>query len=128
PAVMFSSPAIIRSKVDLPHPEGPTSTTNSPSLIEMSTPWMTLAAPKAFRTSRIATEAINSSRVTYARFLVFFLFFSILFVDVPLLERQHRANHRTFAVRKASPTCVDGRPIAAGTKAPCRRRQDAAGR
>ena len=31
PAVMFSSPAIIRSKVDFPQPEGPTSTTNSPS-------------------------------------------------------------------------------------------------
>ena len=59
PAVMFSSPAIIRSKVDLPQPDGPTSTTNSPSRIEMSTPWMTLVAPKAFRTSRIATEAIH---------------------------------------------------------------------
>src|SRR6185437_739523 len=57
PDVMFSSPAIIRSKVDLPHPEGPTSTTNSPSRIETSTPWMTLVEPNAFRTSRILTEA-----------------------------------------------------------------------
>ena len=30
PAVTFSSPAIIRSSVDLPQPDGPTSTTNSP--------------------------------------------------------------------------------------------------
>jgi hypothetical protein len=27
----FSRPAIMRSRVDLPQPEGPTSTTNSPS-------------------------------------------------------------------------------------------------
>ena len=30
PAVALSSPEIIRSMVDLPHPEGPTRTTNSP--------------------------------------------------------------------------------------------------
>ena len=32
PPVMSSRPAIIRSSVDLPQPEGPTKTTNSPSL------------------------------------------------------------------------------------------------
>ena len=31
PAVMSSSPAIMRSSVDLPQPDGPTRTTNSPS-------------------------------------------------------------------------------------------------
>ena len=62
PAVMFSSPAIMRSSVDLPQPDGPTSTTNSPSPMPTSTPWMTSVAPKALRTSRIATEAICSSR------------------------------------------------------------------
>jgi hypothetical protein len=31
PEVMSSSPAIIRSAVDLPDPDGPTSTMNSPS-------------------------------------------------------------------------------------------------
>ncbi len=36
PAVISSSPAIMRSRVDLPHPEGPTRTTNSPSRIERS--------------------------------------------------------------------------------------------
>src|SRR5262249_26266391 len=62
PDVMFSSPAIMRSSVDLPHPDGPTSTTNSPSSMRTSTPWMTSSAPKAFLTSRIATEAMDSSR------------------------------------------------------------------
>src|ERR1700710_2575277 len=37
PPVMFSSPAIIRSSVDFPHPEGPTRMTNSPSAISRST-------------------------------------------------------------------------------------------
>ena len=62
PAVMFSSPAIIRSSVDLPHPDGPTSTTNSPSSIATLTPWRTSTAPNAFLTSRMATGAIHSSR------------------------------------------------------------------
>src|SRR3990172_7178144 len=34
----FSRPAIIRSKVVFPHPEGPSRTRNSPSLVERSTP------------------------------------------------------------------------------------------
>ena len=33
PAVISSSPAIMRSSVDLPQPDGPTKTTNSPSSI-----------------------------------------------------------------------------------------------
>jgi hypothetical protein len=33
PLVIFSSPATIRNVVDFPHPEGPTNTMNSPSLI-----------------------------------------------------------------------------------------------
>jgi hypothetical protein len=33
PAVISSSPAMDRSAVDFPHPDGPTSTTNSPSAI-----------------------------------------------------------------------------------------------
>ena len=36
PPVISSSPAIMRSSVDLPQPDGPTSTTNSPSWIERS--------------------------------------------------------------------------------------------
>jgi hypothetical protein len=78
---MFSSPAIIRSKVDLPQPEGPTSTTNSPSRMEMSTPWMTAVAPNALRTSRIATEAIHSSQAARAASHIFFFIFSTLCPD-----------------------------------------------
>ena len=36
PDVIVSSPATIRSAVDLPHPDGPTSTRNSPSSIVRS--------------------------------------------------------------------------------------------
>ena len=38
PSVISSSPAIIRSVVDLPQPEGPTSTTNSLSAMSRSMP------------------------------------------------------------------------------------------
>ena len=58
PPEMFSSPAIMRSSVDLPHPDGPTRITNSPSWMSTDTPWMTCVAPKAFRTSLISTEAM----------------------------------------------------------------------
>jgi hypothetical protein len=38
PAVIVSSPAIMRSSVDLPQPDGPTITTSSPSATSSSTP------------------------------------------------------------------------------------------
>ena len=41
PSVMVSRPAIMRSSVDLPQPEGPTITMNSPSAIVDVTPWIT---------------------------------------------------------------------------------------
>src|SRR5215831_5129174 len=56
PDVMFSSPASIRNKVDLPQPEGPTSTTNAPSSIGIVTPCKTSKPPNDFRTSRICTD------------------------------------------------------------------------
>src|SRR6476659_6286052 len=59
PEVMFSRPASIRSKVDLPHPEGPTRTTNSPSSIGIVTPCRTSKLPNDFRTSRIWTDDIH---------------------------------------------------------------------
>src|SRR5215831_15595352 len=46
PPVTSSSPAISRSKVDLPQPDGPTKTTNSPSSISRSTDGMTVTSPK----------------------------------------------------------------------------------
>jgi hypothetical protein len=38
PLEIASSPAIIRSKVDFPQPDGPRMTMNSPSRISQSTP------------------------------------------------------------------------------------------
>src|SRR5215470_11054062 len=58
PPLMCSRPAIMRSKVDLPQPEGPTRTTNSPSAISTLTSWITYVDPNALRTPRIATDAI----------------------------------------------------------------------
>src|SRR5262249_9674265 len=47
--------------VDLPQPEGPTSTANSPSAMPMSTPRITCVPPKCFWTLRIWTEAMARS-------------------------------------------------------------------
>src|SRR6476660_5973321 len=60
PEVMFSSPASIRNKVDLPQPEGPTRTTNAPSSIGIDTPCRTSKPPNDFRTSRICTDDIHA--------------------------------------------------------------------
>src|SRR3984957_14659356 len=51
PAVMVSSPAIMLRVVVLPHPDGPTSTTNEPSAISRLSCVMTSCAPKRFSTS-----------------------------------------------------------------------------
>ncbi len=45
PPVIGSSPAIILSSVDLPQPDGPTNTTNSPGSISRSTPCTTSRSP-----------------------------------------------------------------------------------
>src|SRR6202012_4343469 len=66
PEVMFSSPASIRSRVDLPQPDGPTSTTKAPSWIGMDTPCKTSKPPNDLRTSRICTDDIlHPSRYCY---------------------------------------------------------------
>ena len=41
PPLISSRPATMRSSVDLPQPEGPTITTNSPWAMSALTPWMT---------------------------------------------------------------------------------------
>ena len=41
PEVIASRPATMRRSVDLPQPEGPTMTMNSPSAMSIETPWMT---------------------------------------------------------------------------------------
>src|SRR6185436_18805827 len=63
PPVMFSSPAIMRSSVDLPQSEGPTSTQNSPSSMAMSTPCTTAVEPKDFLTPLSATAAMLFARL-----------------------------------------------------------------
>ena len=45
PPVISSSPAIMRSVVDLPQPEGPTSTTNSSSAMSRSMPFTACTPP-----------------------------------------------------------------------------------
>ena len=49
PAFGWSSPEIWRSSVDLPQPEGPTNTTNSPSAMSRSMPLRTSSAPNDLR-------------------------------------------------------------------------------
>src|SRR5471032_1816726 len=59
PPEISSSPAIMRSRVDLPQPEGPTSTQNSPFAISMSTPWTTGVEPNDLCTPFKVTAAIS---------------------------------------------------------------------
>src|SRR5579864_2370434 len=58
PLETSSSPATMRSSVDLPQPEGPTMTTNSPSPISALTPWMTWFAfgPRPYRLTTLRRE------------------------------------------------------------------------
>src|SRR3954465_1800197 len=58
PRLISSRPAIMRSSVDLPQPEGPTRTTNSPSGISTETPCSTCTEPKYFSTCLTSTAAI----------------------------------------------------------------------
>ena len=45
PEVISSSPAMDLSNVDLPQPDGPTKTMNSPDLISRSMPWRMCRLP-----------------------------------------------------------------------------------
>src|SRR6267154_5726966 len=59
PPVISSSPAIIRSSVDLPQSEGPTSTQNSSFSTTTSTPCKTSVEPKLLRTPERVTDAMR---------------------------------------------------------------------
>src|ERR1044071_8101112 len=61
PALISSSPAIIRSVVDLPQPDGPTSTTNSLSAISRSMPRTASTSSYFLTTLRRLTSAMNST-------------------------------------------------------------------
>src|ERR1700749_2743388 len=50
PALSVSSPAIRRSSVDLPQPDGPTNTVNWPRAIDRSMPLIVLTSPNCFST------------------------------------------------------------------------------
>jgi hypothetical protein len=60
PELTLSRPAIKASKVDLPQPEGPTSTTNSPVFTSKSMPFSTATEPKDLVRSRIVSEAMSA--------------------------------------------------------------------
>src|SRR5215204_4998261 len=59
PEVTSSNPAIIRIAVDLPHPDGPTSTRNSPSAISRSSSGITTTLPNSLRTRSNVTPAMS---------------------------------------------------------------------
>src|SRR5262245_38954772 len=54
-----SNPAMIRSNVDLPHPDGPTTTRNSPSGIFISMPERTGRRPKLLQIPTSSSEAMR---------------------------------------------------------------------
>src|SRR5262245_62638504 len=58
PAVISSSPAMRRSRVDLPQPDGPTNTTKLRSSMSRLIPLMTSNSPKFLRILRSVTVAI----------------------------------------------------------------------
>src|SRR5215472_4674123 len=61
PSLMSSRPAIMRSVVDLPQPDGPTSTTNSLSAMSRSMPRTASVSSKRFTTLRSETCAMLSA-------------------------------------------------------------------
>src|SRR6201999_3492423 len=61
PSVMSSSPAIIRKVVDLPQPDGPTSTTNSWSAMSRSMPRTASTSSYLLITLRNDTSAMDST-------------------------------------------------------------------
>ena len=62
PPLTVSSPAIIRSSVDLPEPEAPTKTTNSPFSMLRSTFSMTRTGPNDLLTFLSSTAATLACR------------------------------------------------------------------
>src|SRR5438094_8135578 len=61
PPLISSSPASILSSVDLPQPDGPTSTMNSPSAMSKPMPWITFVLPKDFSMLANDTDAMRDS-------------------------------------------------------------------
>src|SRR5450830_1169584 len=68
PPLISSSPHNMRSKVDLPQPEGPTSTTNSPSLISRLRSASTFCLP--------SYDLVRCLTLTFAMECLLFLLYS----------------------------------------------------
>ena len=51
----------MRSSVDLPQPDGPTSTMNSPSAMSKLMPWITFVTPNDFSMSLNETDAMEGA-------------------------------------------------------------------
>src|ERR1700674_5157022 len=66
PLVMSSSPAIMRSAVVLPQPDGPTRQTNSPSLISRFS-LLTASAPPSYRLVRSSRTTPDMTRSSFDR-------------------------------------------------------------
>ncbi len=58
PELTVSSPAIIARRVDLPQPDGPTRTTNSPGSTSRSMSFSTSSGPNRLLTLRMLSDAI----------------------------------------------------------------------
>src|SRR4051812_11540317 len=61
PAVIVSSPAMVLSSVDLPQPDGPTSTRKPPFSSSRSIPFRISTWPKRLRRPSISRKAMGSS-------------------------------------------------------------------
>src|SRR6185369_1689593 len=64
PALALSSPATMLSSVDLPQPDGPTSTVNSPLSISRSIPFSTSRLAYRFDRARMLNAAMKTSSPT----------------------------------------------------------------
>src|SRR3954470_6428020 len=89
PALTSSRPAIIRSAVDLPHPDGPTSTISSWSLTSRLRCSMTETSPYRFATSVKVTPDMGEIVAEAGRPLAF-----ILIDDSFAQAAAHRADSR----------------------------------
>src|SRR5450631_1128747 len=121
PAVMSSSPATMRNSVLLPHPEGPTNTTNSPELISRSIPWMTSLLPYALTTLRSVTSAmiardrrIRSGRAGLREPGVDDEVLSCDGTRLVGREKQQRSRHVIFGQTKLEALAVDDRLLGLG--------------
>src|SRR5215472_8022001 len=69
PSVGRSKPAMSRSVVVLPQPEGPSSEKNSPASIETSIPSTAITSPNSFRSWTSSTEPVFTSHLQRGYFV-----------------------------------------------------------